>query len=157
MIKARKKLFNNVRPGKGSIKYQKPSEAGHKKKELAEAKRLLAEYGGDYIILSEPSGDNVKRPDIKRDNVALIEEKTFSSLESLDKRLRVGIRQLLYAENRIAGIKQRVVILNSRTKDERLSSKEIRDVVSHRISLSKQTEVTAVIVRNGSKTIEIAF
>lgn len=151
------KYFKNIRPGVGSIAFEKdtPREKANKKTEYAEAKWLLSKYGGDFVILAETKVQGQSKPDIRRDKSEYIEVKHPTSEVAFDTRLRQGIMQLLFERNRIGNATLKVIVLTLDRRLQNMSEKKIKSLIFTRVREVWKCETDLVIVRAGKRVIEV--
>ena len=151
-----RKYFKNIRPGKGSVSFEKDTkkERANKKSENREANKLLKEYGGKFMILAESKAQGISRPDIKRNDNEYIELKCPTSLTALDSRLKDGIAQMRSEKTGLPRGSLKVLVLNLSKNLYDISETKVKDIIEKRISLTKDVQLDLAIVRAGSRKME---
>lgn len=149
--------FKNIKPGHGHVFFEHDTKKERKSKteEYREAKILLKEIGGEFIILRESREQGVSTPDMSRDSTEYIEVKHPDSLVALDTRLRQGIAQLLFEKNRIENYTLKVLILILGKKLRHVNDNKVVDIVNRRLREIWKCEVDLIIIRNGARRFEI--
>lgn len=90
-----KEYLKNATPGKGKIEYEEGYEVSKHKAEIKAGNQIHKKFGGDLLYLKEKGEvhEGIKTPDYNW-NKKLWEQKTCSSLESVDKATRYACKQI---------------------------------------------------------------
>lgn len=147
-------ILGDVTPGEGSVVYQDGMSAKDMRRKVddfAVAEYMKTKYGGDYVVLKEATEENIKMPDLLRNGAILIEVKRPISISGIDSRVRDAIKQLPYSENKVKGIKRRVIFIDSGSHLSSVTAKEIKRAVNNRVSRSKNVSLDGVIIHRKGK------
>lgn len=131
-------FIQNSTPGIGSISVDSKSKLNSKEYKTAEA--LMRDFGGDIKVLNENNVIGIKNPDYLW-NDKLWDEKDATSLNSVDKQIRSGIKQI---KTNPGGV---IVTLN----DDSVSFKAIESVAENR--MLRYPDFFAVIFYNSKKEL----
>ena len=149
-------VFGDNKPGVGNITVEKSKF--DREADINLAKYLKKTFGGKYTVLSDINPNGVKSPDILLDGKAVFEQKTVSSITSVDSNVRKAILQLQnsnLSKRKLSNPESlKHIIVLEVNNDTQLNIDQIEEAIYHRLNRSKRghdVDVDYILVRKNNK------